>query len=214
MIIKTIQNILVITILVLLTIGCADNGKVDKSEADSNLVLGLVIGQQQGVESGRASILSAVIEIEGSWEQFSCSSGSCGTTVSAKLFVKTDAGKTTGFYYQENPPTCYTSGGCTTAEFSQFTSFFPANREIVTFSNATKRMITRDKSGSKNYHIILWTTSENQVYICDVFNNKATQAEAETDLQSKIDGGTVSTDTTKLKTNGCNSFGWYLLKKY
>lgn len=197
-------------------ITCGNQGKVDKSEADANLVLGFVAGQQ----TGKNSLKNSQIEIRGSWEQYSCFGGDCFTSGSpvAHVFIYSEPGTNRGLFYQENPPTCFDNGGCTTPQFAQFASFFPADRSIESFSNSEKRMLTKNNrtigfSQKDKFSYILWGTLEGETYTCDLFQNKNTAEEALQDLNSKIQSGTVSTDPAKFKTTGCNGFGWYLWKK-
>ncbi len=188
---------------------CENGDKVDKSVADTNLLLALA---QANSASNLQSQIDAQIEIRGAWAQSSCSSGNCGTTVSAKVYIDSDLGASTGFFYQENPPTCWTGGGCTTANGSQFADFYPANYSIVEYSNTDKVLYYRNRSSNK-YSSIVWITQGTDVLACDLFSGKDSLAEAKTDLASKKAAGTVSTSNPK--SGGCNgpTFAFNIYRK-
>jgi hypothetical protein len=210
---KTIQKIFISCILLVL-LACSQANMVEKSQADTNLLVGLVAG----IEQGKGQTLETLIAVRGSWEQYSCSNGTCSSTIGAHVYIVSEPNTNKGLFYQENPPTCYTTGGCNTAQFEQFADFYPADRSIVSFSNREKKMLTKNNrtigfSQKDKYSYVLWGELDGQTYTCDLFQNKNTEAEALNDLNAKLSNGTVSTDPSKFKTTGCNGFGWYLWKK-
>jgi len=210
---KTIQKIFISCILLVL-LACSQANMVEKSQADTNLLVGLVAG----IEQGKGQTLETLIAVRGSWEQYSCSNGTCSSTIGAHVYIVSEPNTNKGLFYQENPPTCFTTGGCNTAQFDQFADFYPADRSIVSFSNREKKMLTKNNrtigfSQKDKYSYVLWGELDGQTYTCDLFQNKNTEAEALNDLNAKLSNGTVSTDPSKFKTTGCNGFGWYLWKK-
>ena len=208
---KTIQKIFIFCILVVL-LACSQANMVEKSQADTNLLVGLVAG----IEQGKGQTLETLIAVRGSWEQYSCFGGTCSSTIEAHVYIVSEPNTNKGLFYQENPPICPpNSGGCNTAEEEEFADFYPADRSIVSFSNREKKMLTKDIRGfsQDKYSYILWGELDGQTYACDLFQNKNTEAEALNDLNAKLSNGTVSTDPSKFKTTGCNGSGWYLWKK-
>jgi len=210
---KTIQKIFIFCILVVL-LACSQANMVEKSQADTNLLVGLVAG----IEQGKGQTLETLIAVRGSWEQYSCFGGTCSSTIEAHVYIVSEPNTNKGLFYQENPPTCYTSGGCNTAYEEQFAGFDPADRSIVSFSNREKKMLTKNNrtigsSQKDKYSYVLWGELDGQTYTCDLFQNKNTEAEALNDLNARLSNGTVSTDPSKFKTTGCNNYGWYLWKK-
>lgn len=71
------QTLIALTITCLLGNSCTQSGKVDQSEADTNLVLGLLVGQEQGRngESSKDFILN------GTWNAFT-GNGTTSNTIS------------------------------------------------------------------------------------------------------------------------------------
>jgi hypothetical protein len=198
--------------LLSLTTACFDTGKVEQSEADTNLIVGLLAGQEQG----RNALQGSLIAIRGSWEQYSCSNGNCPTTGNpgARVYIKSEPGTNRGVFYQENPPTCFTDGGCTTPNGQQFSGFFPADRSIESFSNTDKRLLYKNaRSTTASFSYLLWGTLDGDIYTCDVFQGSATIEIANSNLAERLNGGNLSTDPTRFKSNGCNGFGWNLWKK-
>ncbi|MCC5814709.1 MAG: hypothetical protein JJT78_08135, partial [Leptospira sp.] len=76
--------------LLSLTTACFDNGKVDQSEADTNLVLGLLVGQEQGKNAGRNELQSSLIEIRGLWKTSFYSGGNFNAFGSGRLVISTN----------------------------------------------------------------------------------------------------------------------------
>lgn len=178
---------------VFIFIECADNGKVDKSVADNNLVLGLIkTTEASAKEAGQ-------IEIRGTFFQASCSAGTCNTPGSNTVSIQSNFGTTTGYLYVD-----YVNGSGT--------STYRVNAEIVEFSNAERVLYYKPKN-SANISALIWTiTSENEILICDVFNGKSTLAETKADLSSRKASGTVY--TTNPKAAGCNgSFAFNFLTR-
>ncbi|GBF50902.1 putative lipoprotein [Leptospira ryugenii] len=205
---KPIQLVLAMLLLTFAIQCSQDDNKVSKSTSDGNLLLALVQAQEVNRLLNRES---SQIEIRGAWNQSSCSSGTCGTTVSAKVYIDTDLGSQTGFFYQENPPTCFTGGGCTTANGAQFSSFFPANYSIVEYDNTARELFYQNRS-SKKFAAFVWVIQDGETLICDVFNAKDTLAEAKTDLRSRQSANTVSTSSPK--SRGCNgNFAFNIIRK-
>lgn len=214
---NSFKKTLIATILITtLAYGCNQSGQVDQSEADTNLIVGLIAGKEQGRTAGITGLQNTLISIRGSWEQYSCSNGDCPTTGNpgARVYIKSEPGTNRGLYYQENPPTCFTDGGCTTAQNDQFSGFFPADRSIESFSNSEKRLLTKNiRSSTPSFSYILWGELDGQTYTCDVFQNSTSAEAALTNLNERLNGTNLSTDPSRFKSNGCNGFGWNLWKK-
>lgn len=188
----TIQLTIAILAMTILT-ACADAGKVDKSDADNNLVLGLLkTAEASAKEAGQ-------IEIRGTYFQASCSAGTCNTPGSNTVSIQSNFGTTTGYLYVD-----YVNGAGT--------STYRVNAEIVEFSN-TDRVLYYKPKNSVNISALIWTiNAENEILICDVFNGKPTLAETKTDLASRKASGTVY--TTNPKAAGCNgSFAFNFLTR-
>ncbi|MBM9545508.1 hypothetical protein JWG40_00645 [Leptospira sp. 201903074] len=188
----TIQLTIAILAMTILT-ACADAGKVDKSEADNNLVLGLLkTAEASAKEAGQ-------IEIRGTYFQASCSAGTCNTPGSNTVSIQSNFGTTTGYLYVD-----YVNGAGT--------STYRVNAEIVEFSNIDRVLYYKPKN-SVNISALIWTiNAENEILICDVFNGKPTLAETKTDLASRKASGTVY--TTNPKAAGCNgSFAFNFLTR-
>ena len=180
-------------LIALSVITCADTGKVDKSVADNNLVLGLLkTTEASAKEAGQ-------IEIRGTYFQASCSAGTCNTPGSNTVSIQSNFGTTTGYLYVD-----YVDGAGT--------STYRVNAEIVEFSNTDRVLYYRPKN-SANIAALIWTiTDQNEILICDVFNGKPTLAETKTDLASRKASGTVY--TTNPKAAGCNgSFAFNFLTR-
>ncbi|MGV3667136.1 MAG: hypothetical protein ACO1NV_13455 [Leptospira bouyouniensis] len=190
---KTLLKLTIVMLSVFIFIECADNGKVDKSVADNNLVLGLIkTTEASAKEAGQ-------IEIRGTFFQASCSAGTCNTPGSNTVSIQSNFGTTTGYLYVD-----YVNGSGT--------STYRVNAEIVEFSNAERVLYYKPKN-SANISALIWTiTSENEILICDVFNGKPTLAETKADLSSRKASGTVY--TTNPKAAGCNgSFAFNFLTR-
>ncbi|PJZ43995.1 hypothetical protein [Leptospira brenneri] len=190
---KTTIKLTLVMLSVLCITACADNGKVDKSEADNNLVLGLLkTAEASAKEAGQ-------IEIRGTYFQGSCSAGTCTTPGSNTVSIQSNFGTTTGYLYVD-----YVNGSGT--------STYRVNAEIVEFSNSERVLYYKPKNNA-NISALIWTiTADNEILICDVFNGKPTLAETKTDLASRKASGTVY--TTNPKAAGCNgSFAFNFLTK-
>ncbi|TGN17313.1 hypothetical protein [Leptospira idonii] len=162
---------------------CENGDKVDKSVADTNLLLALAQKAQ----------IDDQIEIKGTYIQSnSCSNGSCPAGTTTSLTISSNLGTKTGYLYVD-----YGS--------------FSVNAEIVEYSN-TDRVFYYKTRGQSNISAFLWVITEsNEILTCDVFNGKPTLAETKADLASRRAAGTVS--TTNPKTTGCNNFGFNLQTK-
>ncbi|XDD45886.1 hypothetical protein AB3N60_14375 [Leptospira sp. WS39.C2] len=190
---KTLLKLTFAMLLVFLIFACADTGKVDKSVADNNLVLGILkTAEATSKEAGQ-------IEIRGTYFQASCSAGTCNTPGSNTVTIQSNFGTTTGFLYVD-----YVNGAGT--------STYRVNAEIVEFSN-TERVLYYKPKNSANISSLIWTiTDNNEILICDVFNGKPTLAETKADLSSRKASGTVY--TTNPKAAGCNgSFAFNFLTR-
>lgn len=188
----TIQLTIAILAITIFT-ACADTGKVDKSEADNNLVLGLLkTAEASAKEAGQ-------IEIRGTYFQASCSAGTCNTPGTNTVSIQSNFGTTTGYLYVD-----YVNGAGS--------STYRVNAEIVEFSN-TDRVLYYKPKNNANISALIWTITEgNEILICDVFNGKPTLAETKTDLASRKASGTVY--TTNPKAAGCNgSFAFNFLTR-
>ncbi len=81
---KLIKNNITITgliVLLSLTTACFDTGKVDQSEADTNLIVGLLAGQEQGKNAGISAETSKDFILNGTWNSFT-GNGTTSTTIS------------------------------------------------------------------------------------------------------------------------------------
>ncbi|TGN13148.1 hypothetical protein [Leptospira ilyithenensis] len=185
---KTILKLTIAMLAISLFTAC-DSGKVNKSDADSNLLTGLFIGQQQGQAQGQSSILNSLIEIRGYWKGGFCSGGTC-TSFTSNVSIAQDP---TGFGV-------WASG-------SSYTRIISADSSARTL---IYQYTPTDSFSPSKYTKVLWTepTStgcENSAtkcfYYCTVFPNFATLAEAQNANLSTYS----STDPTK---TGCSGFGW------
>ncbi|MCG6140609.1 hypothetical protein [Leptospira mtsangambouensis] len=190
---KTSLKLTIVMLFALFITACADSGKVDKSVADNNLVLGLLkTAESSAKEAGQ-------IEIRGTYFQGSCNAGTCTTPGSNTVSIQSNFGTTTGYLYVD-----YVNGAGT--------STYRVNAEIVEFSN-TDRVLYYKPKNSANISALIWTiTAENEILVCDVFNGKPSLAETKTDLTSRKASGTVH--TTNPKAAGCNgSFAFNFLTR-
>lgn len=183
-------------------------GSESKDDSDKLLLAGLL---------GNAG---NELAIAGSWNQYSCSAGSCPTTsIYAKFYASTQISGD-WFYYQENPPTCWDSGGCTTPEGSPFPSFYPANYQIVSYDNTggsygVPYLVYKNKA-SGSFSTVVWTENSGSTYNCDLFSGDSSEAAALTTLANRT-SASCSSSCIKIATpatNGCNgSFAWYKIVK-
>ncbi|MDF3820440.1 hypothetical protein P3G55_11040 [Leptospira sp. 96542] len=191
---KLTKKLATVMLMTLLFTACADNGKVDKSEADNNLYLGLL--QSTNLQSQ----INGQIEIKGTYYQSGCSAGACNSAPGTNtVSIQSNLGTTTGYLYVD-----YVNGAGT--------STYRVNAEIVEYNNTEKVLYYKPKN-SANISAFIWTiTASNEILICDVFNGKPTLAETKTDLESRKASGTVY--TTNPKAAGCNGgFAFNLLTK-
>ncbi|TGK62801.1 hypothetical protein EHQ27_15070 [Leptospira wolffii] len=185
-----------------LSLACADNAPTD---SDKLLLSGLLNNANNGD-----------IAIAGSWNQYACSAGSCPTSsIFAKFYASTQVAGD-WFYYQENPPTCWTPGGCTTPEGSPFPDFYPANYQIISYDNGggsygVPYLVYKNKDYG-TYSTVVWTENSGSVYLCDLFSGNVSTTAALTTLAARTDASCSSSciKTATPATNGCNgSFAWY-----
>jgi hypothetical protein len=193
--------------LLSLTTACFDTGKVEQSEADTNLIVGLLAGQEQG----RNALQGSLIAIRGSWEQYSCSNGNCPTTGNpgARVYIKSEPGTNRGFFFQQNP----SSAGN-----------FDANRLIIKFDNANKVLFYKSLANSGafqtgtpfpaegKFSFLVWTELDGEIYSCDKSTAKDDLISAEEDYRSAINN-TITLNN--IKSGGCNgvSLGWNYWKR-
>jgi hypothetical protein len=176
--------------LLALTTACSDAGKVDQSEADTNLVLGLLVGQEQGknLEAGKDFILN------GTWNSFTgnATSSTTITTIKAKSgkdgikldddtgysscsIIKTFDNKA-GFWIGQNPEN---NGACFDGDGFKGKFF-----KTVFFKNTEK---------------------ENSYWFCTIFEPKNTANEAL--------NVTDNTNRSNPGTTGCGGFSWSRLER-
>ncbi|WP_411823856.1 hypothetical protein [Leptospira sp. 'Mane'] len=187
---KTILKLTIAMLAISFFTACSDSGKVNKSDADTNLLLALAKAQEVSALNAREV---GLIEIRGSYLQSNaCSAGTCAASTTT-VTVESDLGTTKGYIYVDY-------------------GAFSVNSEIVEYSNTDKVLYYKTRN-SANISAFIWTiTSSNEILVCDVFNGKPTLAETKTDLASRKASGTVY--TTNPKSAGCNgNNGFYLLTK-
>ncbi|WCL49995.1 hypothetical protein [Leptospira sp. GIMC2001] len=170
---------------ILFSAACSDSGKVDQSEADLNLLTGLVLGQQRG----QADVLSTLTEIRGYWSGGFCSGGNC-------------TGFTTNVSIAQDP-----SGFGVWASGNGY-------QRIISVDNQARNLIVQyrpnDSFSPSRYTRILWTapttsSCENGAskcfFYCTVFPNFTT-------LEAAQNADLSSYSSANPATTGCGSFGW------
>ncbi|BDA77485.1 hypothetical protein LPTSP3_g04150 [Leptospira kobayashii] len=182
---KTILKLTVAILAISLFTACSDSGKVNKSEADTNLLAGLLLGQQQG----SASVYNTLTEIRGYWKGGFCSAGTCSSF-------------TTNVSIAQDP-----NGFGVWASGTSYTRIISADSSARTL---IYQYLPTDSFSPSKYTKVLWTTPtsvgcENSAtkcfYYCTVFPNFATLAEAQNANLSAYS----SADPTR---SGCGGFGW------
>ncbi|MCW7494547.1 hypothetical protein ND861_18200 [Leptospira sp. 2 VSF19] len=164
---------------------CTEAGHVDKSEANTNLLTGLVIGQQQG----KSSVMDSLAEIRGYWKGGFCSAGTCSSFTSNVSIVQDPSGFG-----------IWASG----SSYLRIISVDIVGRTFI------YQYLPNDTYSPSKYTKVIWTAPtttgcENSAskcfYYCTVYPNFATLTEAENVNLSNYS----SADPTR---TGCGGFGW------
>lgn len=175
-------------------ITCGNQGKVDKSEADANLVLGFVAGQSSGKNAQR----NLDFVLNGSWNSFTGNS----TTDNTILIIKAKKG---------SPGVILTDS----ADFGGYSSC----QIIVDFDNQAGYFIGQnpenngacfgfpDPNKGRFFKIVFFTnpSKENSYWLCSTANGYNTKEEAI--------NATFNPDRTNPGQTGCGTFPWSRIEK-
>lgn len=178
------QLTIVILAISILT-ACSETGKVKESEANTNLLTGLVVGQQQGI----SSVMDSLAEIRGYWKGGFCSGGTCSSFTSNVSIVQDPSGFG-----------IWASG----SSYLRITAVDTVNRTFI------YQYLPNDTYSPSKYTKVIWTAPtttgcENSAtkcfYYCTVYPNFSSLKEAENVNLSSYS----SADPTR---TGCGGFGW------
>jgi hypothetical protein len=185
-----------LTMLMLtLSQACNQSETVDKSKADSNLLIGLLAGQNAGLASGISSELSKDFVLNGRWNAFTGN----GTTSTQITTIQAKNGQT-GLQLDDSTAFGGTSSCYVITEFNNTEgSYITQNPEN---NGACFTGDTNKGKYNKNFFFAN-TAKSNSYWSCQVaFGKTLAEARAQTDTSTRTSPGTA----------GCGTFAFSRLE--